>query len=128
VLAATPERYGPFDRYLVDEVVKNPTSGAYAAIVTYHHGNSSADVHAIWLGDGQAPDPGSTGPLKGWPSLVSVSPIPAEQIAFATDHELVVTVPGPAEVSSDTDRCYFEAAGPNTICLDGAMIRVQTTK
>ena len=127
-LGTASERYGPFDRYLVEAVIRNSNKETFAAVVKYHHGNSSADVHAIWLGEGRSPEPGSATPLVGWPALVSVSPIPVEQITFAPGGNLIVAVHGPVEVSSGTKHCYFDDIEASAICLDGSLIRLKVSQ
>lgn len=94
-------------------------------MVSYHHGNSSSDVDAIWLGEGEPPEPRPSAPLKGWPALVSTAPIPIGRIVFAPNNRLTVTVRSPVNVSNDTGHCYFDADETGAICLDGSGIVVK---
>jgi hypothetical protein len=129
LLAGPAQRYGPFDRYIVAAVVKDPTKPAFAALVDYHHGNSSSDVRAIWLGEGTPPVVGSTEPLQGWPSVVSTAQISPDQVGFGPDHRMILSVRAPAEISSDDGPCYFDEAETKAapICLDGPGARVVVT-
>jgi hypothetical protein len=128
LLDGSGHRYGPFDRYVVTAVVKDPKQETYAALVDYREANSSSDVRAIWLGEGTLPAVGSTEPLQGWPVLISTSPIFAEQIGFAPDQRVIVSVSGPLEISNGTSHCYYDEVAVGAVCLNGPRARVIVTQ
>jgi hypothetical protein len=126
VLGAFAERYAPFDSYVVQSVVKDTRSNAYAALGSYHHGNSSSVLPAIWLGTGDAPALGETPSLAGQLGLVASTPIMPEQVSFGLDSSLIVTVPRARDISRDTSHCFFDDIEDDTYCLDaaGVILRV----
>jgi hypothetical protein len=118
------DRYGPFDGYKVLRVVKNPRAEMYAIVVAYHHGNSSADVTAVWIGE-NAPPIGSTEPLPGWPSFVSQND--AFDLEWGQNGHLVVKTPAPVEIGRD---CYFSEAplSTNLVCPNLEIVDVLIVK
>lgn len=115
-------RYAPFDWFVVQSVMKDGGSNAYAALGMYHHGNSSAVLPAIWLGTGDAPALGKATSLDGRLGLVASSPIAPEQVSFGPDRSLIVTVARARHISRNSSHCFFDNVAADTYCLEAANV------
>ncbi|WP_374369444.1 hypothetical protein [Dongia sp.] len=100
--------YAPFDDFKVLSVLPDPTNKTYAAVVRYHHGNSSATVTAVWIGQGPPPSIGSSHRFVGEPSFIS--PGDSVSLKWRPGGRLAVTIPSPVEISGYFGDCYFNLA------------------
>ena len=120
----------PFGSFNLTETVSDASNEKHAAVFKYNHGDSSADVMAIWLLEGKFSEI-TVSNLRGGPAVVWPINQKKPQIKWLTGGRLLVEVKAPIDLHSQVLwSCYSPENEPTRpyLCISSNEIDLLVTQ